>query len=88
MALDTPSPKVEEIIEDSDEKEEDLSEEEIARKVAGVTPEKPKKTIGENDHVFISHGKSRQIVNQLKELLTFGKFKPVVSNKNLFHIWI
>lgn len=29
--------------------------------------------------MFITHGKRRGIVEQLKELLTFGKFEPVVS---------
>jgi predicted nucleotide-binding protein len=29
--------------------------------------------------VFISHGKQRAIVNQIKELLAFGSFEPIVS---------
>ena len=29
--------------------------------------------------VFISHGKNRQIVDQLKQLLEFGAFEPIVS---------
>jgi predicted nucleotide-binding protein len=29
--------------------------------------------------VFITHGKSRRVVDQLKELLTFGDFDPIVS---------
>jgi predicted nucleotide-binding protein len=33
----------------------------------------------DNRKVFISHGKDRKIVGQLKELLTFGDFEPVVS---------
>jgi predicted nucleotide-binding protein len=32
-----------------------------------------------NRKVFISHGKDKAIVNQLKELLTYGDFAPVVS---------
>jgi hypothetical protein len=32
-----------------------------------------------NDKVFISHGKQKAIVTQIKELLEFGKFQPVVS---------
>lgn len=32
-----------------------------------------------NDRVFITHGKNLEIVNQLKELLAFGKFVPVVA---------
>jgi predicted nucleotide-binding protein len=31
------------------------------------------------DRVFITHGKQREIVTQIKELLEFGKFEPVVS---------
>ena len=31
------------------------------------------------NRVFISHGKQREIVNQVKELLQFGNFDPVVS---------
>lgn len=32
-----------------------------------------------NRKVFISHGKNRKIVEQVKELLSFGDFEPVVS---------
>jgi predicted nucleotide-binding protein len=32
-----------------------------------------------NDKVFITHGKTRAVVTQIKELLLFGKFEPVVS---------
>lgn len=32
-----------------------------------------------NNRVFITHGKNKDIVAQLKELLAFGKFEPVVS---------
>lgn len=32
-----------------------------------------------NNRVFISHGKQKAIVAQIKELLTFGNFDPVVS---------
>ncbi len=32
-----------------------------------------------NRKVFISHGKSRRVVDQLKELLVFGDFEPVIS---------
>ena len=33
----------------------------------------------EQNRVFISHGKQRTILAQIKELLTFGKFEPLVS---------
>lgn len=32
-----------------------------------------------NRRVFITHGRNRKIVDQIKELLTFGEFEPVVS---------
>jgi hypothetical protein len=32
-----------------------------------------------NDRVFITHGSNKAIVGQIKEILTFGKFEPVVS---------
>jgi len=50
-----------------------------------ATPPTPKLTLPaaafdpKADYVFISHGKQRAIVTQIKELLEFGKFTPVVS---------
>lgn len=41
-------------------------------------PEKPSET-AVNNRVYISHGKNRKIVDQLKPILEFGKFKPVIS---------
>jgi hypothetical protein len=35
--------------------------------------------VQENSQVFISHGSNRAIVEQIKEILSFGKFSPVVS---------
>jgi hypothetical protein len=32
-----------------------------------------------SNRVFITHGKQKAVVNQIKELLTFGSFEPVVS---------
>jgi predicted nucleotide-binding protein len=32
--------------------------------------------------VFITHGKNTKIVEQLKDLLTFGKFEPVVAQEH------
>jgi predicted nucleotide-binding protein len=36
-------------------------------------------TVMANRRVFVSHGKNRRVVEQLKELLSFGDFEPVVS---------
>jgi len=35
----------------------------------------------DNNKVFITHGKNKDIVNQLKELLSFGKFEPIISSE-------
>lgn len=43
------------------------------------TPPPAPKFDPKTNRVFISHGKQKGIVAQLKELLTFGSFEPVVS---------
>jgi predicted nucleotide-binding protein len=35
--------------------------------------------VAANNRVFITHGTNKEIVGQLKELLTFGSFQPIVS---------
>lgn len=35
-----------------------------------------------NGKVFITHGKNKQIVEQLKDLLKFGKFNPIVAEEH------
>jgi len=83
VAIDTPKPIAAgvEIIQEIEEPPQlpefpaKPPEEEISEKVPGIeTPAKP-----ENNRVFISHGKNRKIVAQIKEILTFGKFEAVVS---------
>ena len=62
---------------------EDAVEEDVASKneplrevpTSTITPTFDSKT----NRVFITHGKQRAIVTQIKELLTFGNFEPVVS---------
>ena len=39
----------------------------------------PPPTENGNTKVFITHGKNRAVVEQLKEILKFGKFEPVVA---------
>lgn len=41
----------------------------------------PKDALIKNRKVFISHGSNKKIVAQLKELLTYGDFEPVVSEE-------
>ena len=42
----------------------------------------PDAAINPNHRVFITHGRNRDIVGQLKELLSFGGFSPVVAEEN------
>ena len=91
VALGSPTtPPQEEDIDEEDDSEraidsgkgEDSAAEAIARKVAESEQQKEKvrpQISQENNKVFISHGKNKKVVKQLKELLTFGKFDPVVS---------
>ena len=46
--------------------------------VATSVPAAPAMDLKSN-RVFITHGRQRAVVNQIKELLTFGSFEPVVS---------
>lgn len=49
-----------------------------AAPAAGGTPQ----GTPQNQRVFITHGRNHSIVQQLKELLTFGKLVPVVAQEN------
>lgn len=42
----------------------------------------PTATLTGKPKVFIAHGKNQQIVTQLKDLLTFGNFDPVVAEES------
>lgn len=55
------------------------SDHEIAERVAGATVLEKPIPAPSNNRVFITHGKQRAVVTQLKELLTFGQLEPVVS---------
>jgi len=63
------------------EENDDLDAEEFAHRVSEKAKDDkpPSQTLQENNKVFISHGKNKKVVKQLKELLTFGKFDPIVS---------
>lgn len=79
-----PKPVAEDVLHDEDE---DLSQEAARGEVK--QPEDDAVELGgaphtgverrDNRKVFISHGKNRKIVEQVKELLAFGDFEPVVS---------
>lgn len=50
-----------------------------APQVGGEEPASAPADLAINHRVFITHGKNSKIVEQVKQLLVFGKFEPVVS---------
>lgn len=79
-----PSPSVGEPISS----EEMISKQPTANPDAAITVEKSQTVIftspstEPNNRVFITHGKNHEIVGQLKDLLTFGNFAPVVAKEH------
>lgn len=80
------------LIEGGDYKElpNNLDAEQVASPSAQKTPDGSEKAVegpsaSRSDavigirRVFITHGKNRKILDQIKELVTFGKFEPVVA---------
>ena len=53
----------------------DLPEEADRNHQNGRTPD----TVAGGNRVFITHGRNRKILNQVKELVAYGKFEPVVA---------
>jgi predicted nucleotide-binding protein len=54
--------------------------EDVARRVSAAPAiPTPSAFDSKSNRVFISHGKQKAIVSQIKELLAFGNFEPVVS---------
>lgn len=47
------------------------------RQGAGALP--PAKATAPGNKVFITHGKNSKILNQVKEIVAFGKFEPIVA---------
>ncbi len=47
-----------------------------------TTPQIDTPIIPSNQRVFITHGKNKEIVTQLKDLLSFGKFVPIVAEEH------
>jgi len=63
-------------VPDDKDEEEALAAQAASVAAMGDNTPVPRPT---NNRVFISHGKQKAIVTQLKELLTFGNFEPFVS---------
>lgn len=67
---------------------EETGDKEAVPKVEGefqpgqkITPETKPTVVEKGNKVFISHGKNKKVAEQLKELLKFGKFEPIVSTE-------
>jgi Predicted nucleotide-binding protein containing TIR -like domain len=61
----------------TDEIEEDSSNQE-----EGETEVNPNPSLsGRGSRVFITHGKNKKILDQVKELVLFGKFEPIVAQE-------
>lgn len=64
--------------------EEDLSS--FARSIASRAdtdvPSTDLRNMSTNNRVFISHGKNKRVLEQLKEIIQYGKYTPVVSIEN------
>lgn len=50
--------------------------------LAAMPKKAPPAIENENRRVFITHGKNQKIVDQIKKLLVFGDFEPVISVEN------
>jgi hypothetical protein len=68
-------------VDEPESEDEDSPFQESDRVEAGkeVLPVPALQSASLNNRVFITHGKNLEIVNQLKELLTFGNFLPIVA---------
>jgi Predicted nucleotide-binding protein containing TIR-like domain len=78
---------VERTIEDGEEAEDAVPDPpESSQPNDGQAPDvdvkAPPRDLATNNRVFITHGRNKEIVGQLKDLLTFGGFEPVVSVEN------
>jgi predicted nucleotide-binding protein len=81
VSLDAPSlpgPSVTSATENTDEENEEFIESSIP-KVPKESENNDLPSTIKTSRVFISHGKQREIASQIKELLAFGQFEPVIS---------
>lgn len=71
------------INDNSDEPTEDTLPTELLQRLDLAVPQEKSElktnTKSLNNKVFISHGKNRKMVENLKDLLVFGSFEPIVS---------
>ena len=80
VAIETPLPSVAEV----ETLPTEVSAGQTEQKTKPQSPSAPIQPtdVRTNQRVFITHGKNKEIVSQLKDLLTFGKFVPVVAEEH------
>ena len=64
-----------------DDTSDEVADEEETGSQGGTGESPPTKVPEPSRRVFVSHGSNKRIVEQLKALLTFGEFEPVVSTE-------
>lgn len=67
---------------EASEPEEQPEPPKIEKILKEVKPPSPVDVYPVKQRVFITHGKNKEIVSQLKDLLAFGKFVPVVAEEH------
>ena len=81
-------PKVEQQGEEGDRKPQELVDADAPEEAPSVSFEgrhrtipstRPTESLPVNARVFISHGKKRNLIDQIKEIVLYGKLEPVVS---------
>ena len=81
IALDSPSP-VPTPVDDGSELEDGNHTETQTTVTPVQTPLKSEAEPKAGDRVFITHGKNTKILGQVKEIVAYGKFKPVVAQEH------
>lgn len=79
VAIDTPKPSAVALLSEDESKDSNTHAESEGATSIPATPQTQTRL---NQRVFITHGKNKDIVSQLKDLLTFGKFIPVVAEEH------
>lgn len=80
VAIDTPQPQPEEETSPATAKEQAEVGTETPTEATIVRADVPARPLSQR--VFITHGKNKEVVSQLKDLLSFGKFTPVVAEEH------
>lgn len=65
----------------SAEADDDVDDDEDAGSAFTVTESKPAAATF-NNKVFITHGKNKKVLNQIKEIVSYGNYQPIIAQEN------